>query len=93
MPEDQFLAWGWRVPFLLSIVLVATGLVIRLRILETPAFVRIKEQAQAARQPIVEVLTRYPKQVLWRWAPGSLRTGVLRLQRVCPDLRHADMQD
>src|SRR6188474_1717183 len=36
MPEDQFLAWGWRVPFLLSIVLVATGLVIRLRILETP---------------------------------------------------------
>jgi metabolite-proton symporter len=64
MPEDQFLAWGWRVPFLLSIVLVATGLVIRMRILETPAFVRIKEQAQAARQPIVEVLTRYPKQVL-----------------------------
>ena len=64
MPEDQFLAWGWRVPFLLSIVLVATGLVIRMRILETPAFVRIKEQAQAARQPIVEVLVRYPKQVL-----------------------------
>jgi MFS family permease len=64
MPEDQFLAWGWRVPFLLSIVLVATGLVIRLRILETPAFVRLKSQAQAARQPIVEVLIKYPKQVL-----------------------------
>ena len=64
MPEDQFLSWGWRVPFLLSIVLVATGLVIRMRILETPAFVRIKSQAQAARQPIVEVLARYPKQVL-----------------------------
>ena len=64
MPDDQFLAWGWRVPFLLSIVLVATGLVIRMRILETPAFVRIKSQAQAARQPIVEVLSKYPKQVL-----------------------------
>ena len=64
MPEDQFLAWGWRVPFLLSIVLVATGLVIRMRILETPAFVRIQTQARAARQPIVEVLARYPKQVL-----------------------------
>jgi metabolite-proton symporter len=64
LPEDQLLAWGWRVPFLLSIVLVATGLVIRMRILETPAFVRIKEQAQAVRQPIVEVLMRYPKQVL-----------------------------
>src|SRR6188768_3468953 len=40
MPEDQFIAWGWRVPFLLSIILVALGLVIRMRILETPAFVR-----------------------------------------------------
>jgi len=64
MPEDQFIAWGWRVPFLLSIILVALGLVIRMRILETPAFVRIKSQAAAARQPIVEVLVRYPKQVL-----------------------------
>ena len=64
LPEDQFLAWGWRVPFLLSIVLVGIGLVIRLRILETPAFLRIKTQAGAARQPILEVLQRYPKQVL-----------------------------
>ena len=64
LPEDQFLAWGWRVPFLLSIFLVALGLVIRMRILETPAFVRIKSQALAARQPILEVLQRYPKQVL-----------------------------
>ena len=64
MPEDQFIAWGWRVPFLLSIILVATGLVIRMRLLETPAFVRIKSEARAVRQPIVEVLARYPKQVL-----------------------------
>jgi MFS transporter, MHS family, shikimate and dehydroshikimate transport protein len=64
LPEDQFLAWGWRVPFLLSIVLVAIGLVIRLRILETPAFVRIKTEALAVRQPIVEVIRNYPKQVL-----------------------------
>ena len=64
LPEDQFLAWGWRVPFLLSIFLVAIGLVIRMRILETPAFVRIKSQAMAARQPIIEVLVRYPKQVI-----------------------------
>jgi metabolite-proton symporter len=64
MPEEQFIAWGWRIPFLLSIFLVAIGLVIRMRILETPAFVRIKSQTLAARQPIVEVLTRYPKQVL-----------------------------
>src|SRR5688572_21870929 len=64
LPEEQFLTWGWRVPFLLSIVLVGIGLIIRLRILETPAFLRIKTQAGAARQPILEVLARYPKQVL-----------------------------
>jgi metabolite-proton symporter len=64
LPEDQFLTWGWRVPFLLSIVLVGIGLIIRMRILETPAFVRIKSHAREARQPIVEVLRRYPKQVL-----------------------------
>ena len=64
LPEEQFLTWGWRVPFLLSIVLVGIGLIIRLRILETPALPRIKTQAGAARQPILEVLARYQKQVL-----------------------------
>ena len=64
LPEAQFLSWGWRVPFLLSALLVIVGLVIRVRILETPAFTRIKEEAREARQPIVEVLTTYPKQVL-----------------------------
>ena len=64
LPEEQFLSWGWRVPFLLSILLVAVGLMIRMRILETPAFERIRSQDAAARQPIIEVLMRYPKQVL-----------------------------
>jgi MFS family permease len=64
LPEDQFLSWGWRVPFLLSIVLVVVGMLIRVRILETPAFARIKEAAVEARQPIVEVLRKYPRQVL-----------------------------
>ena len=41
--EAQFLAWGWRVPFLISIVLVAVGLFIRLRVMETPAFKAVKE--------------------------------------------------
>ena len=64
LPEEQFLSWGWRVPFLLSILLVGIGLMIRMRILETPAFARLKEAAVEARQPIVEVLRKYPKQVL-----------------------------
>jgi MHS family shikimate/dehydroshikimate transporter-like MFS transporter len=64
MPDAQFLSWGWRVPFLLSILLVGVGLIIRVRILETPSFARVKEMGQAARQPIIEVLRRYPKEVL-----------------------------
>ena len=43
LPEEAFLSWGWRVPFLLSILLVVVGLIIRVRILETPAFERLKE--------------------------------------------------
>jgi metabolite-proton symporter len=64
LPPDQFMSWGWRVPFLLSIVLVAIGLLIRMKILETPSFTKIKETHNVARQPILEVLQKYPKQVL-----------------------------
>jgi metabolite-proton symporter len=64
LPEEQFLSWGWRVPFLLSALLVIVGLVIRVRILETPAFTKVKEESREAHQPILEVLKTYPKQVL-----------------------------
>jgi metabolite-proton symporter len=63
LPEAQFLAWGWRVPFLLSIIMVAVGLFIRLRILESPAFQRIRESGTESRMPLVEVFRTYPKQV------------------------------
>ena len=64
MPEEAFLSWGWRVPFLFSILLVVVGLIIRVRILETPAFTRMKESRTQSRRPILEVITRYPKEVL-----------------------------
>jgi MFS transporter, MHS family, shikimate and dehydroshikimate transport protein len=57
-------AWGWRVPFLLSIVLVGVGLFIRLRILETPAFRQVQESHTEANMPIVDVVRTYPKNVL-----------------------------
>jgi MHS family shikimate/dehydroshikimate transporter-like MFS transporter len=57
-------AWGWRVPFLLSIVLVGVGLFIRLRILETPAFRQVQETHTEANMPIVDVVRTYPKNVL-----------------------------
>jgi MFS family permease len=61
---DQFLAWGWRVPFLLSIVMVAVGLYIRLGILETPAFQRIVAQKRIERAPVWEVIKRQPKEII-----------------------------
>ena len=64
LPEEQFLSWGWRVPFLLSALLVIVGLMIRVRILETPAFTKVKEESREARQPVIELLKTYPKQVL-----------------------------
>ncbi len=56
LPDEQLLAWGWRIPFLVSVVLVGVGLYIRLRIFETPAFSRVKESGTEARMPIVDVL-------------------------------------
>src|ERR1700676_2512980 len=61
---DQFLDWGWRVPFWISIVMVAIGLWIRLGILETPVFQRILDQQEVARAPVIEVLRRHPKEII-----------------------------
>jgi metabolite-proton symporter len=64
LPEEQFLSWGWRIPFLISILLVIVGLFIRLHIMETPAFEKVKESGEKAHLPILEVLKAHPKQVL-----------------------------
>ncbi|MGO4835252.1 MFS transporter, partial [Rhizobiaceae sp. 2RAB30] len=61
---DQFLTWGWRIPFVLSLVLVAIGLWIRLGIMETPIFSRIVAENRIARAPIVEVVRRQPTEIL-----------------------------
>jgi MFS family permease len=61
---DQFLTWGWRVPFWLSIVMVGIGLYIRLGILETPVFSRILEERRVERTPVIEVVKRQPKQII-----------------------------
>jgi MFS family permease len=60
---DQFLSWGWRVPFWLSLIMVAIGLWIRLGILETPIFQQVIAEERVARAPVVEVFKRQPKEV------------------------------
>jgi metabolite-proton symporter len=62
--EPAFLSWGWRVPFLLSGLLVIVGLWIRMTIAESPLFREVEESHTKAGAPILEVLRRYPKQVL-----------------------------
>jgi MHS family shikimate/dehydroshikimate transporter-like MFS transporter len=64
LSEDAFLSWGWRVPFLLSAVLLVLGLYIRLKIVETPAFRKIQQEATIVRLPIVEAIRRHPKALL-----------------------------
>ena len=61
---DQFAAWGWRVPFALSIVLVGVGLWIRLGILETPVFRQLLNEKKIERAPIAEVIKKQPKQII-----------------------------
>jgi len=60
LDEAQFLAWGWRAPFLLSSLLVIVGLYVRLKLSETPAFLRAIEKNERVAVPIGAVLTRHP---------------------------------
>jgi len=64
MSGDAFLSWGWRVPFALSIILIAIGLYIRLRILETPVFARLLKEQRIEKTPIVEVIRRQPREII-----------------------------
>ena len=61
---DQFITWGWRIPFALSLVLVGIGLWIRLGILETPVFQRLLDTNKIEKTPIIEVIKRQPKEII-----------------------------
>ncbi|MBD9727191.1 MFS transporter [Streptomyces caniscabiei] len=58
MPREQFAAWGWRVPFLLSVVLLGVGLFVRLKVVESPLFTRVSKDRAQARLPLLEVVRR-----------------------------------
>src|SRR6267154_138444 len=60
---DQFITWGWRIPFALSIILVGVGLWIRLGILETPVFQQLLDNKKIEKAPIIEVFKKHPKEI------------------------------
>jgi len=82
MAQEDFLSWGWRVPFLLSIVLVGVGMLIRVRILETPAFAQVKQKGDESRQPILDVLKHYPREVLVAMGARVAENGTFYLYSV-----------
>ncbi|NVM98516.1 MFS transporter [Arthrobacter sp. SDTb3-6] len=63
LSQEQFLQWGWRVPFLLSIVVVAIGLYIRLRVDESETFKAVKENSAAQQAPVKTILTKNRREV------------------------------
>ncbi|MBF4462848.1 MULTISPECIES: MFS transporter [unclassified Rathayibacter] len=70
MSDETFAAWGWRVPFLASAVLVAVGLYVRFTLVETPAFQKVVEQGEVARLPLARVFVT-------SWAPLILGTFIM----------------
>ncbi|MBO2446797.1 MHS family MFS transporter [Actinomadura barringtoniae] len=62
--EDAFTNWAWRIPFLLSLVLVAIGLWVRIQVMETPLFAEIVERREVAEVPVSEVIRKHPKEIL-----------------------------
>src|ERR687890_305163 len=66
--EAQFLAWGWRIPFLVGVLLIGVAMYIQLRLEETPAFRHLEEQQEGdetqERSPVLEVIKEHPKQIL-----------------------------
>jgi MHS family shikimate/dehydroshikimate transporter-like MFS transporter len=70
LPNEALLSWGWRLPFLVSIVLVGVGLYIRFTLADTPVFEQVKESGRAARVPLLDAVRQYPRPILL--ATGSM---------------------
>jgi MHS family shikimate/dehydroshikimate transporter-like MFS transporter len=76
LSDADFAAWGWRIAFLLSAVLVVLGIYIRMKIFETPAFLKVKEAQKEVRVPFVELWRSHPKNVV-------LGMGARYIEGVC----------
>ncbi|MNR82220.1 Inner membrane metabolite transport protein YhjE [compost metagenome] len=64
MPEEDLMSWGWRVPFLVSAVLIVIGVFIRTNVQESPVFEDMKARKQIVKSPVLEVILRHPRTFL-----------------------------
>ena len=72
---DRFYAWGWRVPFLLSFLLIAVGLYIRLNVLESPLFQQAIAKHETSRMPVGEVITKHPREIICAMLSRVIENG------------------
>lgn len=67
LPQDDFMAWGWRIPFLLSIVVVAFGIFLRFRLSETPVFEQLAKEGKTVRLPLMDILKSHKRELFCAW--------------------------
>jgi MFS transporter, MHS family, shikimate and dehydroshikimate transport protein len=82
LPEQTLLSWGWRVAFLVSILLVAVGLFIRLAVVEPPVFTKLKESGAGAKMPILDALKQHPRSVILAMGARLAENGAFYLYTV-----------
>src|SRR3546814_5938082 len=89
MGEEAFAAWGWRVPFLLSIVLLAISLWIRLQLAESPVFQRMKEEGTTSKAPLKEAFGNWRnlRMILIALLGAAAGQGVIRSEEHTSELQ------
>jgi MFS family permease len=73
---DSFYVWGWRIPFIASLLLLVVGLIIRAKIIETPSFRKVQEGEAVSKMPVLDVIKQHPKQIFY--------TGLAKLSENAP---------
>jgi MHS family shikimate/dehydroshikimate transporter-like MFS transporter len=82
LPEETLFAWGWRIAFLLSFILVGVGLFVRLAIFESPLFAEIKQAGAESRAPIIDAVREHPKSVLLAMGARIAENGAFYIYTV-----------
>jgi MFS family permease len=82
LPEEVLLAWGWRVAFLLSILLVGVGLYIRLAMAESPVFAEVRQTRTESRMPILDAVRHHPRNVILAMGARMAENGAFYLYTV-----------
>ena len=95
LPRDDFLSWGWRIPFLFSVVLIVIGMFIRLKVSETPMFQALDKAGQKKKSPLLQVIHSHPRAILIALLAGIsfyASQGVLTVWGVAAAVEHGVSQ-